>query len=100
MISINDFNNPKSLEVFYIDYLHMKGIYSNYMFNFKRSHLQPYLFSEFIKYIYNHEKLNNFISGAFNWSHTEQGHDFWLKQHIDFVDYIQTSEILANYWED
>ena len=105
MISINDFDNPKSLEAFFINYLHMKGIYSIYMSNFKNSHLQPYSFSEFVKDIYDHKNLKSFISGAFTWSGTEQRHDFWSGQSIDFVNYMRTSdirtfEILANCWED
>ena len=100
MISINNFDDAKSLEVFFINYLHMKGIYSIYMYNFKESHLQPYPFSEFVKGIYKDKYLKSFINGAFTWSETEQGHDFWKEQHMDFVNYIRTSEISANYWED
>lgn len=100
MISINDFDNPKSLEAFFINYLHIKEIYSIYMSNFKESHLRPYSFSDFAKDIYNHKSLSSFIGGAFTWSNTEQGHIFWSKQNIDFLNYIRTSEILANYWED
>lgn len=100
MISFNDFDNAKDLEMFFINYLHMKGIYSIYMSNFKKFHLQPYSFYDFIKDIYKHKNLKNLISGAFTWCHTEQGHYFWAEQHMDFVNYIQTSEILANCWED
>lgn len=100
MISINNFDNSKSLEEFLIKYLHMKRIYSIYMSNFKKSHLQPYPFSEFVKGIYKDKNLKSFISGAFTWCHTEQGHYFWAEQHFDFVNYIRTSEILANCWED
>ena len=100
MISINNFNNVKDLEMFFINYLHMKGIYSIYMYNFKESHLQPYPFSEFVKGIYKNKNLESFISGAFTWYQTEQGHYFWSQQSVEFVNYIRTSEILANYWED
>lgn len=100
MISINNFDNAKSLEVFFINYLHMKGIYSIYMFNFKRNHLQPYSFSDFVEDLYKHKNLHSFISGAFTWDETEQGHGFWSEQNVEFVNYIRTSEILANYWED
>ena len=100
MISINDFNNPKSLEEFFINYLHIKEIYSIYMSNFKKSHLQSYSFSEFVKDLYNDNHIRILISGAFTWSVTEQGYDFWSEQNIDFIDYIKTSEISANCWED
>ncbi len=100
MISINDFDSQKSLEAFFINYLHMKGIYSIYMSNFKKSRLQPYSFSEFVKDIYDYKNLHSFISGAFTWGETEQGHGFWSEQNVEFVNYIRTSEILANYWED
>ena len=100
MISLNDFENPESLEAFLINYLHIKEIHSIYMSNFKKDHLKPYSFSQYVKDIYDHKSLNSFISGAFTWSHTEQGHNFWSGQHIDFTNYIRTSEILANYWED
>ena len=55
MININDFDNPKYLETFLIDYLHMKGIYSIYMSNLKRNHLQPYSFSDFVEDLYKHK---------------------------------------------
>lgn len=100
MISINDFNNPKSLEEFFINYLHMKEIYSIYMSNFKKSHLQPYPFSEFVKDLYNDNHIRILISGAFTWSETEQGYDFWSEQSMEFVNYIQTSEFSKGYWED
>ena len=100
MISINDFNNPKSLEEFFINYLHIKEIYSIYMSNFKKSHLQSYSFSEFVKDLYNDNHIKILISGAFTWSGTEQGYDFWSEQSMEFVNYIQTSEFSKGYWED
>lgn len=100
MISINDFNNPKSLEEFFINYLHIKEIYSIYMSNFKKSHKHYHSFNEFVKDLYNDKNIIAFISGAFTWCETEQGHDFWYEQSMEFVNYIRTSEILANYWED
>lgn len=100
MISINDFDSPKSLEAFFINYLHIKEIYSIYMSNFKESHLQPYSFSDFAKDLYNDKNIRILFSSAFTWSNTKQGHDFWSEQNIEFVNYIRTYEILASYWED
>ena len=100
MISINNFDNAKSLELFLTNYLNMKGIYSIYMSNFKKSHLQPYPFSEFVKDLYKDKNIRVLFSGAFTWSGTEQGHDFWSEQSIEYVNYIRTSEILSNCWED
>ena len=100
MISLNDFDDAKSLEVFFINYLNIKGIHFIYISNFKESHLQPYSFSDFVKDLYNNKNIRALFSGAFTWSETKQGHDFWSQQNMEFVNYIRTSEILANYWED
>ena len=100
MINIYNFNNAKDLELFFINYLHIKEIYNIYMSNFEKSHHKYYSFNEFVKDIYNSKNIRTFFSGAFTWCNTEQGYCFWEKQHFDFVNYIRTSEILENYWED
>lgn len=100
MISFNDFNNPKSLESFFINYLHIKGIYSIYMSNFKKHNKQNDFFNDLVMYLYDSKNIKGLFSTAFVWSDTEQGQDFWSEQNIEYIDYIQTSEILANCWED